>query len=112
MFVAGESVRQLLVCLLKNELCLLFDFTDWDWERQIQKACCSTILRLSTSTNCEVRVAQVTVQMDQIVENVADVIGNIANAVPNSWGNIDSLCLRMGSHRFSIYQSVPDEQFD
>ncbi|KAK4278971.1 hypothetical protein QN277_016740 [Acacia crassicarpa] len=114
MFFADKGVIPLLQGLLgKKKAPVPLDLKDRNWKEQIEKACSSTLLCLRTGTCYVVRVAKVSMDKDDIVENVIAACNGIAEVVPSKWGNIRSLHLKLlESLSLPIYQTVPDKDSD
>lgn len=56
-----------------------------------------------------VKVAKVSMEKDEIVENVVAAINGISEIVPKKWENVRSLHLKLlESLALPIYQTVPD----
>ncbi|XP_054795909.1 uncharacterized protein LOC129301371 [Prosopis cineraria] len=107
MFFADKRVIPQLSSLLgKKKIPVALDLKNKNWKEQIEKACSSTLLCLRTGTCCVVRVAKVSMERDEIVENVVAAINGIAEVVPSKWGNIRSLHLKLlESLALPIYQN-------
>ncbi|XP_028777916.1 ribosomal L1 domain-containing protein 1-like [Neltuma alba] len=111
MFFADKSAAPQLPGLLgKKKVPVPLDLKDRNWKEQIEKACSSTLLCLKTGTCCVVKVAKVSMEMGEIVENVIAACNGIADVVPSKWGNIRSFHLKLlVSLSLPIYQADPDK---
>lgn len=80
-----------------------------NWKEQIENACSSALLFLRTGTCSVVKVARVSMEKEQMVENVTAAINGIAEVVPRKWGGLRSLHLKLlESLALPVYQAAPD----
>lgn len=114
-FFADRRVIPLLPGLIgrkffkKKKFPLDLDLTHKNWKEQIEKACCSAMLFLSTGTCSVVKVARTSMDKHEIVENVVAAIDGIPEVVPKKWKNIRSFHLKLlESVSLPIYQCFPD----
>lgn len=115
LFFADKRVVTLLPKLLgkqffkKRKLPLPVDLTHKNWKEQIDRACCSALLYLRTGTCSVVRVGRVSMERDEIVENVSAAIDGIVEFVPKKWAGVRSLHLKFSeSVPLPVYQALPD----
>ncbi|KAJ4824982.1 hypothetical protein Tsubulata_014356 [Turnera subulata] len=115
LFLADKSLIPLLPKLLgkhffkKKKIPVGVDLTKSNWKEQVERVCSSALLFLTTGTCSVVKVGRVSMSREEIVENVASAIDEIANLVPRKWGGIRSLHLKLlGSLALPLYQAVPD----
>ncbi|KAG2708935.1 hypothetical protein I3760_05G216600 [Carya illinoinensis] len=115
MFFADKRVVPLLPGLLgkhfykKKKIPVPVDLKHKNWKEQIEKACSSALLFLRTGTCSVVKVARVSMEKEEIVENVVAAIEGISEIVPRKWGGVRSLHLKLlGSLALPVYQVVPD----
>ncbi|KAM4094971.1 hypothetical protein ACJW30_06G233600 [Castanea mollissima] len=117
MFFADKRVVTLLSGLLgkpfskKKKAPVPLDLKHNNWKEQVEKACSSALLFLGTGTCCVVKVARVSMEQIEIVENVVAAINGISEVVPRKWGGIRSLHLKLlESLALPLYQSEPEER--
>ncbi|XP_015893318.3 uncharacterized protein LOC107427461 [Ziziphus jujuba] len=115
MFLADKRVIPLLPRLLgkhffkKRKIPVPVDLKHKNWKEQVEKVRGSALLYLRTGTCCVVRVAKVSMDMEEIIENVVAAINGVVEVVPRKWGNVRSLHLKLlESLALPIYQAVPD----
>ncbi|XP_041005091.1 ribosomal L1 domain-containing protein 1-like [Juglans microcarpa x Juglans regia] len=115
MFFVDKRVVPLLPGLLgkhfykKKKIPVPVDLKHKNWKEQIEKACSSALLFLRTGTCSVVKVARVSMEKEEIVENVVAAIEGIVEIVPRKWGGVRSLHLKLlDSLALPVYQVVPD----
>lgn len=115
MFFTDKRVVPLLPRLLgkhffkKKKIPVPLDLKHKNWKEQIEKACSSALLFLKTGTCSVVKVAKVSMEEDEIVENVAAAVNGIVEIVPKKWANVRSLHLKLAdSLALPLYQAIPD----
>ncbi|CAH1446149.1 unnamed protein product [Lactuca virosa] len=115
MFFADKRVIPLLPKLLgkqffkKKKLPLPVDLSHKNWKEQIERACSSALLFFSTGTCCVIRVAKVSMERDEIIENVSAAIEGVIEFIPKKLGGVRSLHLKFSeSVALPLYQSLPD----
>ncbi|XP_057423249.1 uncharacterized protein LOC130717144 [Lotus japonicus] len=115
LFFTDKAVVPLLARLLgkqffkKRKVPVPLDLTKKNWKEQVEKACSSAMMFLRTGTCSVVRVAKVSMEKDEIVENVVAAVRSAVELVPKKWGNVRSLHVKMlDSLPLPIYQTVPD----
>lgn len=114
-FFTDKRVIPLLPKLLgkqffkKKRTPLPIDLTHKNWKEQIENACGSALLYLSTGTCSVIRVGKASQERDEIVENVVDTINGVAEIIPRKWANVRSFHLKFSeSLALPIYQALPD----
>jgi ribosome biogenesis protein UTP30 len=115
MFFTDKRIVPLLPGLLgkhfykKKKIPVPVDLKHKNWKEQIEKGCSSALLFLKTGTCSVVKVARVSMEEEEIVENVVAAINGIAEIVPRKWGGVRSLHLKLlESLALPLYQAVPD----
>ncbi|XP_062164354.1 uncharacterized protein LOC133871030 [Alnus glutinosa] len=115
MFFTDKRIVPLLPGLLgkhffkKKKIPVPVDLRHKNWKEQIEKAYSSALLFLKTGTCSVVKVARVSMEEEEIVENVVAVINGIAEIVPRKWVGVRSLHLKLlESLALPLYQAVPD----
>ncbi|KAB2011226.1 hypothetical protein ES319_D09G005900v1 [Gossypium barbadense] len=115
MFFADKRIIPLLPRLLgkqffkKKKIPVPVDLKHNNWKEQIHNACSSAMLFLGSGTCCVVKVAKLSLEEKEIVENVIAAINGIAERVPSKWGNIRSFHLKLlDSLALPLFQAMPD----
>ncbi|CAL0326434.1 unnamed protein product [Lupinus luteus] len=115
MFFADKRIVPLLPRLLgkqffkKKKVPVQLDLKKNNWKEQVEKACSSGLLTLRTGTCSVVRVAKLSMERDEIVENVVAAIGGVVEIIPKKWGNVRSFHVKLlESLALPVYQAVPD----
>lgn len=116
MFFADRRVVPLLPKLLgkqffkkKRKVPLPVDLLHSNWKEQIERACSSALLCLSTGTCSVVRVGKVSMESSEIVENVIAAIDGVVEVVPKRWAGVRSFHLKFSeSLALPIYEALPD----
>ncbi|KDP43727.1 hypothetical protein JCGZ_22354 [Jatropha curcas] len=115
MFFADRRVIPLLPKMLgkqffkKKKIPVAVDLKHKNWKEQIDKACGSGLLFLSTGTCSVVKVGRVSMGKEEMVNNVVAAINEIAEIVPRKWGGIRSLHLKLlESLALPLYEALPD----
>ncbi|XP_068303312.1 uncharacterized protein [Pyrus communis] len=115
MFLADKRIVPLLPKYLgkhffkKKKIPVPVDLQHKNWKEQVDKICGSALLFLSTGTCSVVRVAKVSMSIDEIVENAVAAINGIVEIVPKNWGGVRSFHLKLfESLALPVYQAVPD----
>ncbi|XP_071710168.1 putative ribosome biogenesis protein C8F11.04 [Rutidosis leptorrhynchoides] len=115
MFFADKRVVPLLPKLIgkqffrKKKLPLGIDLTHKNWKEQIERGCSSGLLFFSTGTCCVIRVAKVSMERDEIVENVNAAIKGAIEFVPKKLVGVRSFHLKFSdSVALPLYQCLPD----
>ncbi|KAI3869592.1 hypothetical protein MKW92_053406 [Papaver armeniacum] len=114
-FFADKRVIPLLPKLLgkqfykKKKIPVPVDLTHQNWKEQIKNSCSSALFYLRSGTCSVIKIARVSMENDEIIENVAAAIDGVVEIVPKKWANVRSFHLKMSeSLALPIYQSVPD----
>lgn len=115
MFFADNRIVPLLPRLLgkqffkKKKIPVPVNLKNNNWKEQIEKACASAMLFLSSGTCSVVKVGKLSMGKNEVVENVIAAINGIAETVPSKWGNVRAFHLKLiDSLALPIYQTVPD----
>ncbi|KAI3687733.1 hypothetical protein L1987_81435 [Smallanthus sonchifolius] len=115
MFFADKRIIPMLPKLLgkqffkKNKLPLGVDLSHKNWKEQIERGCSCGLLFVRTGTCCVIRVAKVSMERDEIVENVRAAVDGVVRFVPKKLGGVRSLHLKVSdSVALPLYQSLPD----
>ncbi|CAL0310753.1 unnamed protein product [Lupinus luteus] len=118
MFFADKRIVPLLARLLgkqflkKKKVPLPLDLQKKNWKEQVEKACSSGLLTLRSGTCSVVRVAKLSMERDEIVENVVAAIGGVVEIIPKKWENVRSFHVKLlESLALPVYQAVPDIKF-
>ncbi|KAL4557690.1 hypothetical protein LXL04_035877 [Taraxacum kok-saghyz] len=115
MFFADKRVIPLLPKLLgkhffkKKKLPLPVDLSHKNWKEQIERACSAALLFFRTGTCCVIRVAKVSMERDEIIENVSAAIDGVIDFIPKKLAGIRSLHLKLSeSVALPLYQCLPE----
>ncbi|WOH04384.1 hypothetical protein DCAR_0623793 [Daucus carota subsp. sativus] len=115
MFFADKGVVTYLPKMLgkvffkKKKVPLAVNLGHSNWKEQIERGCCSGLLRVSSGTCSVVKVGRVSMEEEEVVENVVEGIKGVVGFVENGWEGVRSLHLRLlDSMALPLYQSVPD----
>ncbi|KAI3940288.1 hypothetical protein MKW92_005963 [Papaver armeniacum] len=93
----------------KKKIPVPIELTHKNWKQQIENACSSALFYLRTGTCSVIKIARVSMENDEIVENVAAAIDGVVEIVPKKWPNVRSFHLKMSeSLALPVYQAVPD----
>lgn len=96
----------------KKKLPLSLDLGHKNWKGQIERATGSALLYIRTGTCCVMKVAKVSMESEEIVENVVAVIKGAVDLVPKKWRGIRSLQLKFfDSLALPVYQALPEVKF-
>ncbi|ESQ52985.1 hypothetical protein EUTSA_v10016795mg [Eutrema salsugineum] len=88
---------------------LPIDLKHKNWKEQIEKACGATMFFLRTGTCSVVKVGKLSMQSDEIAENVMATLSGVVDILPGNWNYVRSLHLKLcESLALPIYQAVPD----
>lgn len=114
-FLADKRIVPLLPKLLgkhffkKRKIPVAVDLGHKNWKEQIDRACGSALLYLRTGTCSVVRVGKLSMEKEQIVENVVAAIDGVVELVPKKLAGVRSLHLKLlESLALPVYQAVPD----
>ena len=114
-FLADKRIVPLLPKLLgkhffkKRRIPVAVDLGHKNWKEQIERACGSALLYLRTGTCSVVRVGRLSMEKEEIVENVVAAIDGIVELLPKKLAGVRSLHLKLlESLALPVYQAVPD----
>ncbi|CDP06185.1 unnamed protein product [Coffea canephora] len=115
LFLVDRRVVHLLPKLLgkfffkKKKLPLPLDLSHKNWKEQIERAMGCGLLYMRTGTCCVMKVGKVSMENEEIVENVVQGINEVVKVVPKKWGGVRSLHLKFSdSLALPVYQALPD----
>ncbi|KAJ3688134.1 hypothetical protein LUZ61_017298 [Rhynchospora tenuis] len=115
LFIADKKILPLLSRLLgkhffqKKKNPLPVNFSRAGWKDQIKRILNSTFFYLRSGTCCAIRVGRLSMEVDQIVDNVVAAVDEAVEKIPKKWGNVRSLHLKaVDSVALPIYQTVPE----
>lgn len=96
----------------KKKLPLSLDLGHKNWKEQIERVTGSALLYIRTGTCCVMKVAKVSMESEEIVENVVAAIKGAVDLVPKKWRGIRSLQLKFSdSLALPVYQALPEVKF-
>ncbi|MED6220869.1 hypothetical protein PIB30_048943 [Stylosanthes scabra] len=114
-FFTDKRVVPLLPRLLgknffrKKKVPVQVDLTKKNWKEQVDRACSSALLFIGTGTCCVLKVAKVSMEREEIVENVIAAIEGVVEVLPKNWANVRSLHVKLyESLALPVYQAVPE----
>ncbi|KAL0724691.1 hypothetical protein Bca4012_039290 [Brassica carinata] len=115
MFFADRRVIPLLPRLIgkkffeSKKIPAAVDLKHRNWKEQIEKACGSAMFFVRTGTCSVVKVGKLSMEGDEIVENVMTTLNGVVEVLPGNWKYVRSLHLKLSeSLALPVYQSVPD----
>ncbi|CAH8354770.1 unnamed protein product [Eruca vesicaria subsp. sativa] len=115
MFFADRRVIPLLPRLIgkkfftSKKLPAAVDLKHKNWKEQVEKACGSAMFFVRTGTCSVVKVGKLSMEGDEIVENVMECLNGAVEVLPGKWKYVRSLHLKLSeSVALPVYQSVPD----
>ncbi|XP_004488842.1 uncharacterized protein [Cicer arietinum] len=115
LFFAEKTIVPLLPRLLgkqffkKRKVPVQIDLQKKNWKEQVEKACSSALMFLRTGTCSVLRVAKLSMERDEIVENVVAAMDGVVEVFPKKWGVVRSFHVKLlDSVSLPVYQSVPD----
>ncbi|XP_018486283.1 putative ribosome biogenesis protein C8F11.04 [Raphanus sativus] len=115
MFFADRRVIPMLPRLIgkkffvQKKIPLPVDLKHKNWKQQIEKGCGSAMFFVSTGTCSVVKVGKLSMERDEIVENVMATLNGVVEVLPSQWKYVRSLHLKLSeSVSLPIYQCVPD----
>ncbi|XP_010553827.1 PREDICTED: putative ribosome biogenesis protein C8F11.04 [Tarenaya hassleriana] len=115
MFFADRRVIPLLPRLLgkkffkSKKIPVPVDLKHKNWKEQMEKACGSAMFFMRTGTCSVVKVGKLSMESDEIADNVMATVNGVAEIVPSKWKSIRSIHLKLSeSLALPMYQSVPD----
>ncbi|KAG2325521.1 hypothetical protein Bca52824_008249 [Brassica carinata] len=118
-YKAFEAKRKLLIrticssltgeSFVQKKIPLPVDLKHRNWKQQIEKGCGSAMFFVRTGTCSVVKVGKVSMERDEVVENVMATLNGVVEILPGNWKYVRSLHLKLSeSVSLPIYQSVPD----
>jgi ribosome biogenesis protein UTP30 len=115
LFLADKKILPLLPRLLgksffqKKKNPLPVDFSRVGWKHQIKRILSSTFFYIRSGTCCGIKVGRLSMEEEQVIDNVMAVIDKAVEKIPKKWGNMRSLHLKsVDSVALPIYQAVPE----
>lgn len=115
MFFADRRVIPLLPRLIgkkffaSKKIPVALDLKHKNWKEQMEKACGSAMFFMRTGTCSVVKVGKLSMESEEIAENVMETLNGVVEILPNKWKYVRSLHLKLSeSLALPIYQSVPD----
>ncbi|CAL1400028.1 unnamed protein product [Linum trigynum] len=116
LFLADRRVLPLLPKMLgkeffrKKKIPVPIDLKHKGWKEQIENACGSALVFVKTGTCSVVKAAKLSMEKDEIVENVmATINGAVEKIVPKKWGGVRSIHLKLlDSLALPVYEAVPE----
>ncbi|XP_058743397.1 uncharacterized protein LOC131616157 [Vicia villosa] len=115
LFFADKTVVPLLPRLLgkqffkKRKVPVQLDLKKKNWKEQIDRALSSALLFLRTGTCSVLKVAKMSMERDEIVENLAAAMEGVVEVFPKKWGVVRSFHVKLlESVALPVYQVVPD----
>uniref|UniRef100_A0A1J3CY65 Putative ribosome biogenesis protein C8F11.04 n=1 Tax=Noccaea caerulescens TaxID=107243 RepID=A0A1J3CY65_NOCCA len=115
MFFADRRVIPLLPRLIgkkffaTKKLPVPLDLKHKNWKEQMEKACGSAMFFMRTGTCCVIKVGKLSMESNEIAENVMETLNGVVEILPNKWKYVRSLHLKLSeSLALPIYQTVPD----
>ncbi|KAG7574654.1 Ribosomal protein L1/ribosomal biogenesis protein [Arabidopsis suecica] len=114
MFFSDRRVIPLLPRLigkkffLRKKIPVAIDLKHMNWKEQIEKACGAAMFFMRTGTCSVIKVAKLSMESDEIAENVMATLNGVVDVLPSKWKYIRSLHLKLSeSLALPLYQSVP-----
>ncbi|CAI0474126.1 unnamed protein product [Linum tenue] len=116
LFLADRRVLPLLPKMLgkeffrKKKIPVPIDLKHKGWKEQIENACGSALVFVKTGTCSVVKAAKLSMEKDEIVENVmATINGAVEKIVSKKWGGVRSIHLKLlDSLALPVYEAVPE----
>lgn len=115
LFLVDRRIVHLLPKLLgkfffkKKKLPLPLDLTHKNWKEQIERAMGCGFLFMRTGTCCVMKVGKISMESEEIVDNIVQGINGVVKVVPKKWAGVRSLHLKFSdSVALPIYQALPD----
>ncbi|CAI0421718.1 unnamed protein product [Linum tenue] len=116
LFFADRRVLPLLPKMLgkeffrKKKIPVAIDLKHKGWKEQIENACGSALVFVKTGTCSVVKAAKLSMEKDEIVENVmATINGVVEKIVPKKWGGVRSIHMKLlDSLALPVYEAVPE----
>ncbi|GER29213.1 ribosomal protein L1p/L10e family [Striga asiatica] len=115
LFLVDKRVVHLLPKLIgkkffkKKKLPLGVEMGKKNLKLQVERALGSALLYMKTGTCCVMKVSKVSMEKEEIVDNVLDAVQGAVQRVPKKWDGVRSLHLKFSdSLALPIYQAMPD----
>lgn len=115
LFFADRAILPLLPRLLgknffkKKKLPLALELSRSGWPEQLRACLCSTFLHVRSGSCSSLKIGRLSMDRDQIVDNVIAAIEGAIAHVPKKWANVRSFHVRaINSVALPIYQAVPE----
>ncbi|CAH8269070.1 unnamed protein product [Arabidopsis lyrata] len=115
MFFADRRIIPLLPRVIgkkfftSKKIPVAIDLKHKNWKQQIEKACGSAMFFIRTGTCSVIKVGKLSMELNEIIENVMATLNGVVELLPNKWKYVRSLHLKLSeSLALPIYQSVPD----
>ncbi|XP_010507707.1 PREDICTED: ribosomal L1 domain-containing protein 1-like [Camelina sativa] len=84
--------------------------TKKNWKGQIEKACRGAMFFIRTGICSVIKVGTLSMERDEIVENVMATVNGVVDSLPDKWTYVRSLHLKLSeSLDLPIYQTMPDD---
>ncbi|KAK8949720.1 hypothetical protein KSP39_PZI005768 [Platanthera zijinensis] len=92
----------------KNKLPLPINISRRGWPEAVREACRSTLLHLRSGTCSGLKVGRVSMDQEQIVDNLMAAINAAVGHIPKKWANIRCMhIMSVQSVALPIYQAIP-----
>ncbi|PKU65131.1 ribosomal L1 domain-containing protein 1-like [Dendrobium catenatum] len=93
----------------KKKIPLAVNISRPGWPEAVRQACRSTLLFLSSGTGIGMKVGRVSMDREEIIDNLMAAIEGAVNHVPKKWANIRCMYIKaVQSVALPIYQVVPE----
>ncbi|KAK8958507.1 hypothetical protein KSP40_PGU019149 [Platanthera guangdongensis] len=93
----------------KNKVPLAINISRRGWPEAVREACRSTLLHLRSGTCSGLKVGRVSMDRDQIVDNLMATINAAVERIPKKWANIRCMhIMSVQSAALPIYQDIPE----
>ncbi|KAL0921146.1 hypothetical protein M5K25_008190 [Dendrobium thyrsiflorum] len=93
----------------KKKIPLAVNISRPGWPEAVRQACRSTLLFLASGTGIGMKVGRVSMDREEIIDNLMAAIEGAVNHVPKKWANIRCMYIKAAqSVALPIYQVVPE----
>ncbi|KAL0921020.1 hypothetical protein M5K25_008046 [Dendrobium thyrsiflorum] len=93
----------------KKKIPLAVNISRPGWPEAVRQACSSTLLCLASGTGIGMKVGRVSMDREEIIDNLMAAIEGAVNHVPKKWANIRCMYIKgVQSVALPIYQVVPE----
>ncbi|KAK8938303.1 hypothetical protein KSP40_PGU006562 [Platanthera guangdongensis] len=93
----------------KNKIPLPINISRRGWPEAVREACRSTLLHLSSGTCSGLKVGRVSMDREQIIDNLMTTIDAAVDHIPKKWANIRCMyIMAVQSVALPIYQAIPE----